>query len=59
MAQGTVEEKVLALHREKRDLAEALLEGGDAAARLPLGELLGLISGAEGLSDEMPTKNTA
>ena len=43
IAQGTIEEAVLALHAEKRDLAERLLEGTDAVGRLSaedLGELV-------------------
>ena len=43
VAQDTIEEKVLALHRDKRELAEALLSGGELAARMDLDELRGLI----------------
>jgi len=40
VAKGTIEERIVALHRHKRDLAEWLLEGADAPARLAAGELL-------------------
>jgi SNF2 family DNA or RNA helicase len=43
IARGTIEESVLALHAEKRELAEALLSGGDVAARLTTRELLSLM----------------
>ena len=43
VAKGTIEEQIVALHRHKRDLAERLLEGADAPARLDAGELLELL----------------
>lgn len=43
VAQDTIEEKVLLLHQQKRDLADALLEGGDAAASLDVNELVALM----------------
>ncbi|MEM7604887.1 MAG: DEAD/DEAH box helicase [Myxococcota bacterium] len=43
VAQGTIEEKVLELHQEKRDLADALLAGGDTAAKLELADLKALL----------------
>ena len=43
VAQGTIEEQIVELHRDKRDLADSLLEGADAAARLSTTELLGLL----------------
>jgi hypothetical protein len=43
VAQGTVEEKILALHERKRELAQQLLAGSDAAARLSAAELMALI----------------
>ncbi|MFO1337143.1 MAG: DEAD/DEAH box helicase [Burkholderiaceae bacterium] len=33
--QGTLEEKILTLHRDKRELADLLLEGTDGSARMP------------------------
>jgi superfamily II DNA or RNA helicase len=41
--EGSIEERILALHRDKRDLASELLEGGEVAARLSEDELLDLI----------------
>lgn len=43
ISKGTIEEKVLALHSEKRELAEAVLTGGDVAARLTTAELFSLM----------------
>ena len=43
VTKGTVEEQIVALHHRKRDLAERLLEGADAPARLDAGELLELL----------------
>lgn len=41
----TIEEKIVRLHQEKRDLAHSLLEGSDACARIDIDELLELIRG--------------
>ncbi|MBF0423343.1 MAG: DEAD/DEAH box helicase [Magnetococcales bacterium] len=43
VTRGTIEEKIVELHRQKRDLANDLLEGGDMSGRLSAEELLGLI----------------
>ena len=43
VAKGTIEEQIVALHHHKRDLAEKLLDGTDAPARLDAGELLELL----------------
>ena len=43
VAQGTIEEQIVELHRDKRDLADQLLEGADSAARLSTDDLLGLL----------------
>ncbi|NMM37170.1 MAG: DEAD/DEAH box helicase [Glaciimonas sp.] len=43
VAQDTIEEKILALHAEKRDLADSLLDGGDAAGRMDTATLLRLL----------------
>ncbi|WKL30813.1 DEAD/DEAH box helicase [Sinorhizobium meliloti] len=45
IVKDTIEERIVALHRHKRDLADALLEGADASARLSEDDLLGLIRG--------------
>jgi SNF2 family DNA or RNA helicase len=43
IARGTIEEKIIELHRHKRDLAESLLEGGDMSGKMSAEELLSLI----------------
>ena len=43
VAKDTVEEKILALHRQKRELAQDLLEGAEEGVRLSAGELLALM----------------
>ncbi len=48
VAKGTIEERIVDLHRHKRDLADRLLEGADAPARLSADELLELLRGPEG-----------
>ena len=45
VAQHTIEEQVLALHAEKRDLARGILEGAETNAKLDTKELLDLLSG--------------
>ncbi|MBW8685703.1 DEAD/DEAH box helicase [Chitinophaga rhizophila] len=43
----TIEEKIIALHNSKRDLADRLLEGTDISGKLSTEELLSLISRAD------------
>jgi superfamily II DNA or RNA helicase len=43
VAKGTIEERILELHRTKRDLADRLLAGTDAAGRLTSEEMLSLL----------------
>jgi SNF2 family DNA or RNA helicase len=43
---NTIEEKIVRLHHEKRNLASSLLEGTDAGARMSAEELLDLIKGS-------------
>ena len=43
VTKGTIEEQIVDLHHRKRDLAERLLEAGDAPARLDPSELLALL----------------
>lgn len=43
VARGTVEDKIVELHREKRELAEGILEGSDQAASLSSTDLLELL----------------
>jgi superfamily II DNA or RNA helicase len=44
VARHTIEEKIIALHHNKRDLAEQLLEGSDLPAKLSAEELMELIT---------------
>ncbi len=43
VARGTIEEKIIALHQKKRDLADSLLDGTDVAGKISAEELLALI----------------
>jgi superfamily II DNA or RNA helicase len=43
IAEGTVEQQILSLHKDKRELADALLEGTDVAGKLTATQLAGLI----------------
>ena len=45
VAKGTVEERIVALHRDKRELAEGLLAGTDTPQRLDVETLVGLLAG--------------
>jgi superfamily II DNA or RNA helicase len=53
--QGSIEEKILALHDHKRDLADALLEGSGSSAALSVDELVALVREA---ADEGPRAGT-
>jgi hypothetical protein len=53
VARGTIEEEVLSLHEEKRQLAASILDGAAAAARLDSQDLLDLIRhGGSGADDD-------
>jgi SNF2 family DNA or RNA helicase len=43
VCKGTIEEKIVKLHQEKRDLAGSLLEGSDISAKMSSDDLLDLI----------------
>ncbi len=43
VTKNTIEEKIVALHNEKRELADSLLQGSDVSARISVEELLNLI----------------
>jgi superfamily II DNA or RNA helicase len=43
IATATIEERVLALHQDKRELAASILEGTESAARLSVDELVDLL----------------
>ena len=45
VTKGTIEEQIVQLHHRKRELADRLLEGAEAPARLSTEELLGLLRG--------------
>ena len=47
VAKHTIEEGIVELHQHKRDLADSLLEGSDAAARMSASDMLGMLQ--EGL----------
>lgn len=44
VAQGTIEEKIVELHQQKRDLADSLLEGTEMSGKMSTEQLLGLLS---------------
>ncbi len=43
IAKNTIEEKIVALHSHKRDLADSLLDGADISGKMSADDLLGLI----------------
>ncbi|MDH3349031.1 MAG: DEAD/DEAH box helicase, partial [Desulfobulbaceae bacterium] len=43
VVKGTIEEQIVELHHQKRDLAAGLLEGSDMAGKVSADELLGLL----------------
>jgi SNF2 family DNA or RNA helicase len=45
VAKNTIEEKIVDLHHQKRDLADSLLEGTDVSGKVSTDQLLQLISG--------------
>ncbi|MFZ2651853.1 MAG: SNF2-related protein, partial [Burkholderiaceae bacterium] len=46
VTQGSIEEKIVRLHHSKRDLADGILSGQDAATPLDAGQLMELLRGA-------------
>jgi len=44
VARGTIEERIVALHKRKRDLADGILAGADAAVQLDVDELVALLA---------------
>jgi superfamily II DNA or RNA helicase len=46
ITENTIEEKILNLHAHKRDLADSLLEGADASAKMTSADLLSLMKSA-------------
>ncbi len=53
VAHDTIEDRILALHHKKRELAASLLEGSDAVARMSVEDLLDLVreAGAGGAGE--------
>jgi len=45
VAKGTIEEQIVSLHRQKRDLADSLLEGGEISGKIGAEDLLQLMRG--------------
>jgi SNF2 family DNA or RNA helicase len=43
VTEGTIEEKIVQLHQEKRHLADTLLQGADAAAKITTKDLLNIL----------------
>ena len=52
VVKDTIEEKIVKLHEQKRDLANALLEGTDGGSRLSVEELVELIEDEEAQREE-------
>jgi superfamily II DNA or RNA helicase len=48
VAKGSIEEKIVELHRSKRDLASSLLEGTDTETRLDSEQLVALLQSSDG-----------
>ena len=46
VAKSTIEDRIVALHHTKRDLADSVLAGTDASADLSLAELVALLQSA-------------
>jgi SNF2 family DNA or RNA helicase len=44
VAKDTVEEKIIKLHKTKRELADTLLSGTDASAKMSLNDLMSIIT---------------
>ena len=52
ISQGTIEEAVVALHADKRDLAEGLLAGTDTVGRMSTAALIALVRRGNRLDDD-------
>lgn len=57
VSQGTIEETIVQLHEQKRELVAGILDGMDTAGRLPSDELLALIR--SGPQEEAPGSDAA
>ncbi|MCD8338820.1 MAG: DEAD/DEAH box helicase [Burkholderiales bacterium] len=47
IAEGTIEEKILTVHKDKKSLSDALLEGSDLSARFSKQEILDILKDSE------------
>ncbi len=56
VTKGTIEDKIVDLHRQKRDLADSLLEGAEGAGKLSVDEMMSLLREDE--EDEPPGART-
>lgn len=59
VTEQTIEEKIIALHAQKRDLADSLLEGGDVSARLDTAALLKLLSEGPAAQDDAALRSAS
>ncbi len=59
ITRGTIEEQIVQLHGEKRDLADSLLSGADISARLSADELLALLRQDGQTGESRPAATTA
>lgn len=59
IGKNTIEEKILALHKEKRDMVDNLLQGSDKAGKLSADELLELLKDGHGLGESGTARLTA
>ncbi len=56
VTQGTIESRIVELHREKRDLADSILAGTDRAAKLSSEDLRSLLEGSLPIAETSPQK---
>jgi SNF2 family DNA or RNA helicase len=47
VAKDTIEDKIVDLHKHKRDLASSLLEGGEVSGKISVNEMMELIREVE------------
>ncbi len=53
VTQGTIEEQIVALHAQKRELLAGVVDGSEEPSRLEVEELVGLLRRAGGLEEEV------
>jgi hypothetical protein len=52
ITQNTIEDKIVSLHQQKRDLANSLLEGTDSTGNLSLDDMMNLLNDEQALAQE-------